>query len=187
LEWVCSTPWWTYQQARWRFIIQVSGKSILYFTLIQDVRIALLDVQHSRHFIQSLNLKIERKAISKAMIYICRQTVMVDKIQEISFEQDLRFSRWWLWRMESSGMLRHVALVRIEVSEELSDSFIRVTRSGPFLVTLMKESLSTTKPSILTRATCHNIPEDAILHKFWGLHNSDHLDCFLLIWHHLVL
>jgi hypothetical protein len=31
-------------------------------------------------------------------------------------------------RMASSGMLRRVALVRIDVSEELSASFIRVTR-----------------------------------------------------------
>jgi hypothetical protein len=30
--------------------------------------------------------------------------------------------------MASSGMLRHVALVRTDVSEELSASFIRVTR-----------------------------------------------------------
>jgi hypothetical protein len=30
--------------------------------------------------------------------------------------------------MVSSGMLRHVALVRNEVSEEFSASFIRVTR-----------------------------------------------------------
>jgi hypothetical protein len=40
------------------------------------------------------------------------------------------FSRRWLWRMASSGMLRRVALVRTEVSEELSASFIRVTRMG---------------------------------------------------------
>jgi hypothetical protein len=33
-----------------------------------------------------------------------------------------------LWRMGSSGMLRHVALVRTDVSEEPSASFIRVTR-----------------------------------------------------------
>jgi hypothetical protein len=35
-----------------------------------------------------------------------------------------------LTRMVSSGMLRRVALVRIDVSEELSPSFIRVTRIG---------------------------------------------------------
>jgi hypothetical protein len=33
-------------------------------------------------------------------------------------------------RMASSGMLRRVALVRIGVSEEISSSIIRVTRSG---------------------------------------------------------
>jgi hypothetical protein len=32
--------------------------------------------------------------------------------------------------MVSSGMLRHVAVVRIDVSEEPSVSFIRVTRIG---------------------------------------------------------
>jgi hypothetical protein len=32
--------------------------------------------------------------------------------------------------MASSGMLRHVALVRTDVSEELSSSIIRVTRIG---------------------------------------------------------
>jgi hypothetical protein len=42
--------------------------------------------------------------------------------------EDLRFSRQWLWRMASSGMLRHVALLGTDVSEELSTSFIRVTR-----------------------------------------------------------
>jgi hypothetical protein len=36
----------------------------------------------------------------------------------------------------SSGMLRHVALVRTDVSEELSASFIRVTRIGELGATL---------------------------------------------------
>jgi hypothetical protein len=38
--------------------------------------------------------------------------------------------------MASSGMLRRVALVRTEVSEELSVSFIRVTRLGELRTTL---------------------------------------------------
>jgi hypothetical protein len=43
---------------------------------------------------------------------------------------DLWFSRRWLWRMVSSGLLLLVALVRTEVSETLSASIIRVTRIG---------------------------------------------------------
>jgi hypothetical protein len=54
--------------------------------------------------------------------------------------------------MVTSGMLRRVALVRTDVCEEFSASFIRVTRIGelgttsvvpssPILVTLMKEAL----------------------------------------------
>jgi hypothetical protein len=75
----------------------------------------------------------------------------------------------------SCGMLCHVALVRTNVSEELSASFIRVTRIGelgtlpvtssPILVTLMKEAQSSSETSVLTRATRRNIPEDIILHS----------------------
>jgi hypothetical protein len=66
--------------------------------------------------------------------------------------------------MASSGMLRHVAFVRTKVSEELSTSFIRVTRIGELGTSLaVTSNRSTLRTSVLTRATRRNIPEDAIL------------------------
>jgi hypothetical protein len=71
--------------------------------------------------------------------------------------------------MAFSGMLRRVALERTDVSEEV---FLRSVRrllvttnvhGSPILVTLMKEALSSSETSVLTRATRRNIPEDAIL------------------------
>jgi hypothetical protein len=89
--------------------------------------------------------------------------------------------------MVSSGVLHFVDLVRTDVSEELSASFIRVARIGtylaflrsvrrlvvtasvvpssPILVTLIKEVLYSSETSVLTRVTRRNIPEDDILHS----------------------
>jgi hypothetical protein len=106
--------------------------------------------------------------------------------------------------MASSGMLRRLALVRTDVSEELSASFIRVTRIGELgtmlavtsnlvflhnvcrlLVTAsvvpsssilftLMEVLSSSETSVPTRATQRNIPEDTILHS----HNRENLKSY---------
>jgi hypothetical protein len=110
--------------------------------------------------------------------------------------------------MVSSGMLRLVALVRADVSEEHITSNIRLTRielgrmlavtsnrypqrvqllktanvipSSPILVTLMMEEICSTETSFLTRPTRRNIPEDGILHS----HSRENLKSYvaLTVW-----
>jgi hypothetical protein len=58
--------------------------------------------------------------------------------------------------MASSVMLRRVALVRTDVSEELSASIVRVTRIG---------ELGTTLAVTSDRRTRRNFTEEAILHS----------------------
>jgi hypothetical protein len=76
-------------------------------------------------------------------------------------------------------MLCHVALVRMDVSEERGVRQLLVTASvvpsSPILVTLMKEVLSSSETSVLTRDTWRNIPEDAILHS----HRHENLKSYL--------
>jgi hypothetical protein len=64
--------------------------------------------------------------------------------------------------MVSSGMVSRVALVRTDVSEERSASFIRVT-IGELGTT--PAVTSNRRTSVATRATRRNIPQDAILHS----------------------
>jgi hypothetical protein len=107
----------------------------------------------------------------------------------------------FIWRMASSGMLRRVALVRADVSEELSASIIRVTLIGelgmlaitsmhrflvtanvpssPILFTQMMEALCSSKTSVLTRATRRNIPEDGILHSHHHENLKSYIDLYM--------
>jgi hypothetical protein len=106
----------------------------------------------------------------------------------------MRFSWWWLWRMLSSGMWCHVALVRTDISEEHTASIIRVRRISelgvlavtsnwtqkslvtvsivPSLLILftVMELIHSSETLVLTRATQCHITEGILLKRFCLLH-----------------
>jgi hypothetical protein len=70
-----------------------------------------------------------------------------------------------VWKMASSWMLHRMALVRTDVSEERSASFI-------------KEVLSSSETLVLTRTMRCNIPEDAIVHS----HRLENLKSYIFLY-----
>jgi hypothetical protein len=103
--------------------------------------------------------------------------------------------------MSSSGMLRRVALVKTDASEELIASIIRVTRnvelgkltvtrnsnttssslagycfvpSSPILITLIMEKIPSSDTSVLARAILRNIPVDGTVQS----HCSENLKSY---------
>jgi hypothetical protein len=69
-------------------------------------------------------------------------------------------------KMASSGMLRRVALVRTDVSEELSTSFIRVTRIGELGITLAVPSNRRTLRVYCLLQTLHFASPEFVVCRF---------------------
>jgi hypothetical protein len=70
-----------------------------------------------------LGYKNQGRTSHKTVLLRCRD-------QPINAMQDLRFPRRLLWTKSSFWMLRRVALVRTDFSDERSASIVRVTRVG---------------------------------------------------------
>jgi hypothetical protein len=70
------------------------------------------------------------------------------------------------WRMASSGMLHHVALVRTYTSDELSASFIRVTRIGE-----LGRMLAVTSNRCMLRRNTWFLFREAVVQQYHGRPN----------------
>jgi hypothetical protein len=112
-----------------------------------------------------------------------RHSAKLGHTMQMDVQCNLRFSRQWLWRTVSSGMLRRVALVITEVSEDLSASFIRVTRMGELGTTLAATSnrrtlWRNTKWFLATIKLYLTVSHSCSRFRYWNIHQD------AIMWYH---
>jgi hypothetical protein len=119
------------------------------------------------------------KRLRRSLLWLCRTEWSLTRYamyQDFLYENTLHTlskdllkstKKLWIKRMASAGMLRRVASVRTDISEELSNSLIRMTRIDELGTMLAVTSYRRTlrRNTKWTRATRRNIPGDAILHS----------------------
>jgi hypothetical protein len=127
----------------WRRTFPTFALSVRTFIKVQ---ILYYDIFHVMFSFQYLEERMEDqiqfvKAIKIGRLFtvlLCSFTAMrirdnkteIRKFDRNTASKDLRFSRRWLWSMPYFGMLRYVARVRTDVSEERKTPIIRLTRIG---------------------------------------------------------